>query len=220
MVKEKIKHVFSQRISVLLLLSVFAFGLFLSCNKIVFRTVKCRDFEFHDELKWYAGNVGDVITLSNQKNETKEFIIRDKYLFHVTKYISDTGCGCHDGWGILLSTDIDSISMYSQSKYVENKPANRYDNFYIKYNDKISGFITKDKSIMSNYIVENKMFTQVMVFEYSYTENNEFKKIVIAPEIGVIELTETNGNVWINTDLEKKMSIDINTFEYSESTCE
>jgi hypothetical protein len=43
---------------------------------------------------------------------------------------------------------------------------------------------------------------------------------VIAPEIGIIELTEVNGSIWKNTNLETKLSIDINTFEYSERTCE
>jgi len=47
-----------------------------------------------------------------------------------------------------------------------------------------------------------------------------FKKIVIAPELGVVELTETNGTIWKNTNLETKLNIDITSFEYSEQACE
>ena len=203
----------------LLLISITLLLLF-SCNRIIFREVNCRDFEFQDDLKWYAGNVGDTITLSNKTSDTIKFVIRDKYLIHRKKYVSDTGCGCFDRWGILLSVDKDTISMYSDSKYVENNSANRYDCFYIKYNDILSGFITEDKMIVENYAIENKIFAQVLIFEYAHTEKNQFKKIVIAPEIGIIELIATNGDVWRNTDLETKLNIDISSFEYSENICE
>jgi len=198
---------------------IILIGFFHSCG-LFFTEVKCRNFEFQDELKWYAGNVGDVITLSNKDNETKEFIIKDKYIHHRIKYISDTGCGCHDWWGMLLSTGNDTINMYSHSRYVYDKPATKYDYFYIKYNNKLSGFVTEDKLIETNYTIENKTFAQVLIFEYSHSENNQFIKVVIAPEIGIVELTETNGNVWKNIDLETVLSIDMNSFEYSETTCE
>jgi hypothetical protein len=181
--------------------------------------VNCRNFEFQDELRWYAGNIGDTITLSNGDIETKKFVIRDKYLLHRTKYVSDTGCGCHDRWGMLLSADKDTISMFSDSQYVEKNAANRYDSFYLVYNGKLSGFITEDKSIITNYSIENKIFAQVIIFEYSHSENNQFKKIIIAPEIGVIELFATNGEIWRNVDLETKLNIDISSFIYSENTC-
>ena len=119
MEKEKLKKVFKSRISVLSLIFIVV-GLFHSCGKIIFREVKCREFEFQDELKWYAGNVGDLITLSNKENLTKEFVIRDKFILHTKKYTSDTGCGCRDIWGLLLSTEKDTIIMNSESVYVEN----------------------------------------------------------------------------------------------------
>ena len=199
---------------------VIILGVCHSCGTIIFREVKCRDFEFQDDLKWYPGNVGNVISLSNKDNETKEFIIKDKYIIHTKKYTSDTGCGCHDIWGILLSTSNDTIIMNSESVYVENNKAKKYDYFFIKNNNKGSGFINEDKSIVTNYSIGNITFSQVLIFEYSHTENNQFKKIVIAPEIGVVELTETNGNIWKNMNLETKLNIDIVSFEYSEKTCE
>ena len=205
---------------ILLLSGIFLTGFFPSCGVLMFREVKCRDFEFKEELKWFAGNVGDVLTFKNNHNETKEFVVAEKYIFHRTKYTTDTGCDCHDQWAILLTAGNDSISMFGDSQYIEAKSAKRSDSFYIKFNNKISGFITEDKSIATNYKVDNTTFAQVLIFEYAYTENNMFKKIVIAPEIGPVELIETNGNAWINTRLETKLNIDIHSFEYSENTCE
>ena len=192
---------------------------FHSCG-LIFREVKCRNFEFHDELKWFAGSADDVITFSNKENETKEFKIVKKYIDHRIKYISDTGCGCHDWWGVLLSAGNDTIDMYSHSRYVETNPAAKYDYFIIKYNNKLSVFTSENKSIVANYTIENKMFAQVLIIEYSHTETNQFKKIVIAPEIGIIELTETNGNVWKKIDIETKLKIDLSSFEYRETTCD
>jgi len=195
-------------------------GFFNSCGKLMFREVKCRAFEFQDELKWYPGTVGEVIILSNKDNETKEFIVEDKYIIHTQKYTSDTGCGCHDIWGMVLSTSTDTIVMNSESIYIEDHAAKKYDYFHIKYKNKLSGFINEDKSIVTNFTMDSITFHQVMIFEYSHTETNQFKKVVIAPEIGVVELTETNGNVWRNTDLKTKLNTNMNSFEYSEKICE
>jgi len=209
------------KISISIICIIITLWALHSCGVLLFREVKCRDFEFQDELKWFAGNVGNVITLSNNRgNETKEFIIRDKYILHRIKYTSDTGCDCHDRWGILLSSGNDTISMYSDSKYIETNPSNRYDYLFIKYNNNLSSFTDEDKSIVTNYTIDNITFSQVLIFEYSHDENNQFKKVVIAPEIGIIELTETNGNIWTNTNLETKLSIDMSSFEYSEYVCE
>ena len=208
------------KISLSILCIVIILGIFHACGTIIFREIKCRDFEFQEDLKWFAGNVGDVITLSTNGNETKKFIIEDKYIIHTKKYTSDSGCGCHDIWGIVLSSANDTIIMNGESVYVEKNTARKYNSFFIKYNNKASGFIDEDKSIVTNYTLNNITFAQVLIFKYSHTENNQFKKIAIAPELGVVELTETNGNIWHNTDLATKLNINISSFEYSERTCE
>ena len=203
----------------LLIICVIMLEVFYSCGKLFWREIKCRDFEFQDDLKWFAGNIGEIITLSNKENETKEFIIRDKYIYHRTKYISDTGCSCHDIWGILLSTEKDTIGMYSHSSYIEKNKSEKYDYFYIRLNNQLSVFKSENKSIIENYSIGDKPFVQVLIFEFQ-DENNPIKKVVVAPEIGVIEITETNGSVWKNTDLETKLNIDISSFDYSENICD
>ena len=200
-----------------LIICVIMLGVIHSCGLLFWREIKCRDFEFQDELKWYPGNVGEVITFSNEENEMKEFVIREKYISHRAKYYSDTGCDCLDLWVIMLSSGSDTIRMYGNSFYIEKQKATRHDYFYVRYNNKLSRF--KDGSIVSNYAIENKTFAQVMIFEHPHTENNQFKKVVIAPEIGIIELIEANGNIWRNIDLETKLNIEMNSFKYSETTC-
>ena len=204
---------------IICLIILLILGQFYSCG-LIFRDVNCRDFEFHDELKWFPGNIGDALTLTNETGETIDFIIRDKYILHRTKYISDTGCGCHDRWGILMSAGNDTISMYSDSKYIEKNTADRYDSFFVRYNNKWSAFYTENKSIATNYSIYNVTFDQVLIFDYSQTQNNQLKKVVIAPEIGVAELIDANGNIWRNKDLETKLNINISSFDYSENTCE
>ena len=216
--KEKIKKLFILRIVALPAICIFIFGVFYSCGVLIFREINCRNFEFQEELKWYAGNINDVITFSDQENKTKEFVIDEKYLFHTTKYYSDTGCDCYDWWGISLVSGNDTLSMYGESNYIEKNSAKRRDYFYVKYNDVVSG--SRDKSIETNYNIENKTFAQVLIYDYSRTESSQLKKIVIAPEIGIIELFEANGTIWRNTDLETKLNIDVNSFDYREGACE
>ena len=195
------------------------FVLFHSCIS-VFREVTCRDFEFEEELKWYSGVVGDAVTFINNENETKTFVIVDKYLHHQTKYISDTGCSCYDLWGITLAVGNDTIMMYGRSKYLEKNLADKYILFFIKYKEQGTAFWNEYQSIVSNYTVENSTFTQVMIFEYLYDYKNMFTKVVIAPEIGVVELMEADGTVWINADLKTKLNIGISSFAYIEDSCE
>ena len=68
--------------TILSLIGIFV--LFHSCIS-VFREVTCRDFEFEEELKWYPGVVGDAVTFISNQDETKTFVIVDKYLQHRTK---------------------------------------------------------------------------------------------------------------------------------------
>ncbi|MDR1698464.1 MAG: hypothetical protein LBR75_01385 [Prevotellaceae bacterium] len=205
------------RISAMLLIAT----LFLSsCGELMFREINCRSFEFQDDLKWYAGNVGDVITLSNQANETKEFIIEDKVIFHTKKYTSDTGCGCYDRWGMQLIGSKDTITMYSESVYIEKNAAESSNYFLITFNNVFSGYFDENRSIVSNYTIESNTFAQVLIFDYLPAANKQFNKIVIAPEIGVVQLIEANGNIWTNTDLNRKLNIDMNSFKYNENTCE
>jgi len=213
MKKEKTRKLFT-----LCIICMFIFGFFHSCGVLMFRKINCRNFEFQEELKWYAGDIFDVMTFSDQENNIKKFVINDKYLFHTTRYYSDTGCDCYNLWGILLVSGSDTLSMYSESSYIEKRTAKRRDSFYAKYNNIASG--SRDRSIETNYAIENKTFAQVLIYDYSHTESSQLKKIVIAPEIGIMELFEVNGTIWRNMDLETKLNIDISSFDYRERACE
>ena len=80
MKKEKTKKIILRMVA-LPIICMFIFGVFYSCGVLMFREINCRNFEFQEELKWYAGNINDIITFSDQVNKTKEFVINEKYLF-------------------------------------------------------------------------------------------------------------------------------------------
>lgn len=202
-------------------LIIMATGLILqSCGTLIFQEIVCRDFENKDDLNWYAGNIGDTISFVNANNQTMNFTVKDKYILHRTKYISDTGCGCHDMWGILLTSNTDTISMYSHAKYVYDNKANRYDRLNVEIDRELASFITEDKSIIGGFEIDTVKFEKVIKFEYNHIKEKQFKCVYIAENIGIIQMERVNGEIWRNKNLTKLLNSDFDSFIYEETTCE
>lgn len=195
-------------------------GMLKSCGVLMFVEIECRDFENHDDLKIYAGNIGDSIAFVNSNNQTMKFNIDHKYIYHRTKYVSDTGCGCNDMWGIMLVSNSDTISMHSDAKYVYDNKANRYDRANIEIDGALASFFTEDKSIVNNFVIDTVKFDKLIKFEYNHTGNMRFKRVYIAENIGIVQMERVNGEIWINKNLTEHLNTDYKSFLYEESTCE
>lgn len=208
------------RITILLPITILITSLLYSCSEVIFRDVNCRDFENNNDLKWFSGKKGEILTFNKSDGTTVSFNIVDKYIFHRTKYISDTGCGCHDMWGMMMTNENDTISMYSQAKYVEDNDANLYDNLYIKIDGELSGFITEDKLLVPEFSIDTLNFNNIIKFSFNHNGNKKFNTIYIAPEIGIIQMNRNDGEIWINQNLTEIQSTSFDSFEYSENTCE
>lgn len=205
---------------VILLIIISTTIILQSCGVLMFQKIDCRGFENKDDLKWFAGKIGDTITFVKPDNTSISFIVNDKYILHRTKYISDTGCGCHDMWGILLTSNSDTISMYSQSKYVYDNKANRYDRLYVEIDKELASFTTENKSIIDDFEIDTVKFEKVIKFEFNHIKEKQFKRVYIAENIGIIQMERVNGEVWKNKDLTKVLNTDFNSFIYEETTCD
>ena len=205
----------------IIVLITFLILIFQSCGILFYRKIECREFENIEDLRWFPGKIADTITFYKQDNTIVKFEISDKYILHMKQYISDTGCGCFDRWGILLTNKKDTISMFSDAKYVYNNKPNRYDKFYIKTNNILSGFITEDKDTLEFISINGNKIYNITKFRYDHTDSLKFKSVYIAKDIGIVKLERVNGEIWINKDLMKKDTsyTNISSFDFSEQYC-
>ena len=213
-------NVYLKRIIGSLLNICFLAILFISCDFFPFHNVTCREFAYHDALKWYPGYIGDTITFVKQDHTKVDFIIKKKYIYHITDYTSDSGCGCYDCYGMTIMHAKDTIDMFGEASYVNDNDAIRGSYIYAKVDGNMSGFITEDASKISSYTIDSITFTNVLRYKYSHSESSKFKEIYFAENIGIIKMVRNNGEIWINNNLTQKLNTDFDTFSYNEEKCE
>lgn len=190
-----------------------------ACNKIIFRDIDCRDFSNQENLKYFGGIIGDTVTFKKPDDNLAKFVIKEKYLVHRTGYTSDTGCGCHDTWGLLMTSGTDTISLFNGVTYVEDNDANKYNKLFVKIDEKLSVFITEDISTV-DLSIDTIDFANVIKYNYEFPDNLNFNTVYMAKNYGIIQMKRQNGEIWTNVNLTDELNTNINTFDYSENTCE
>jgi hypothetical protein len=191
-----------------------------TCKKIIFREIDCRAFTLTEEYYWNSVNNGDSIVFINSSNKRNKFIVVDKRISHRKKYTSDTGCGCLDESSMLMTNNSDSIWFKNELRYVEDQAGKRYQDVVIVLNGKQSGFYETHMTTNQTYSIDSLTFTNVRKFEYAYTDNSKVKTMYFAKNLGIIRFEEVNGEVWTNENLSDLSTTSIETFTYSENTCE
>lgn len=206
-----------------LLIGFFAAaGLFFSCKKIVFREVECRDFQIRGEHYWFPLHDEDsVVFINSSTNARKKYTVVDKRISHRTKYTSDTGCGCLDYSGMLLTSGTDSLWFSNELRYVEDKEGNYYEDIVFVINGKKSGFYETSRTHLDTYTLNSISFSDVEFFECKECEVDlSVKKLYRVKNIGIISFELFNGEVWINENLTKTGITTMDSFEYTENTCD
>ncbi len=205
---------------------LFAFfivaGLFISCDKIIFREIKCKDFQIKGENYWFPLNVGDSVVFVNSTTSIrKKYTILDKRISHRTKYTSDAGCGCLDKSGMLLTSGSDSLWFNNELKYVEDNEGNYYEDIIFVINGKQSGFYETSRTKLDNYTLNSVNFSDVEFFECKDCKVElSVKKLYRVKNIGIISFELVNGEYWINENFTKTGLTTKDSFEYSENTCD
>lgn len=195
----------------LLLLLTLVVALF-ACRKLIHRDVKCRDFNQSFELKHYAGSIGDTLVFKNGQGDSIRFTISDKYINHRTTYVSDTGCGCYDQWGISYKSESDTLNFWTDEKYVEQNEAKRYYTAAISVHGIISGFITEDVTDIGDFSVGGFSYANARKYEYGHTQATQIKRLILVPGYGVVYMKRVDGMEWIYQKPEEPLQHSISTF--------
>jgi hypothetical protein len=190
------------------------------CKKVIFRDIDCRTFTLTEEYYWNPIDNGDSVVFINSLNERNKFIVIDKRISHRTKYTSDTGCGCLDESSLLMTNNSDSIWFKNELRYVEDQTGNRYEDIVFILNAKQSVFYETHLTKGVTYSIDSLTFTNVKKFEYNYTDNSNVKSVYMVKNLGIIRFELVNGEMWTNENLTEYKTTTIETFTYSENTCD
>jgi hypothetical protein len=171
----------------LLLVTGILFGL-MSCRE------NCSSFDMKN-LYWTPYQEDDVIELYSQENDsTIEILIESVIVEHKTHVTFGTKCG-HCGDDQILIRSSDDFKFNVEIFLSGGKIANQY------YRINNSHF--SDYTEIKNYLFENKEYDLVRVFENGVS-NGEFKKLIIAKDVGIIGLIDVSDNYWV---LKSKMKL-------------
>lgn len=194
--------------------------LFSACKEAIFREVPCRAFAEQEDLQWMVGNKKDTLSFLTSNKTLHHFTVAAKDIIHRKKYVSDSGCGCNDIWEVLYTEGTDSLVVVFFTKYVENKPATKYEDVAAVFNHTTSYFNETKRTVLSNYTIDSTSFTEVYQYANTYTGANQVKAIYLIKHVGIAQMEMTNGDIWTNTRLNTKKTVDKSSFDYQENTCQ
>lgn len=194
--------------------------LLITCGKVVWREIECREFSLKGEHYWFPLNIGDSVSFTNSSNLQKTFIVKDKYISHRTKYISDTGCGCYDLTEMLLISGNDSIWFNNHLVYIEDREGTYREDMFFVIDGVQSGFYETHRTIIDSYEIDSISFNNVERFDYDYSESENIVSVYRVKNLGIIRFIKKNGEVWTNDNLTEFKENTIDSFNYSENTCE
>ncbi len=167
--------------------------------------VDCPEFD-NDLMQWFPYEEGSSITLVNRNSDVEiELKIDRVEIRHTTHYMSNKKCGtCEDYVEINGTNDDLNISIYLNENSLDAE-------YYLV---KRAGF--SDYIFFGSYIVDNKEYLDVKVFENAIT-NLDYTKLVIAKGFGIIELVDDNNESWI---LKQESGEPIPTVEIKNISCD
>jgi hypothetical protein len=192
--------------------------LLCGCSNFIFRDIDC--FDISNELKLFPGSVGNTLTLKNATGSSLLFTIIKKVAEHISGYISDTGCSCHDYWRVDLQTDDFTFTFATTLQYIENNEGTRLEDLVIKVGSNEQMFTVGNREYHESYDFAGTQVQKVIEYKKTGASADEFSKIYLAKEIGLVRLVKGNGDTWTNTQLTPNLESGTDTWDYTEFLCE
>ena len=196
-------------------LTLIAF-LFTSCGYLFLKEIECREFKT-DHVKLFPGMPGDTITFVSADSLQKHFVVREKFIKHTKKYITDTGCSCRDLMQMLYTSGSDSIWSRYEENYIYDQPDQTYFEIFFVIDGVKSGFngVHMDSAFVgrsgSNYGRQRK-------FRSTDGAKNAIAECLLAENVGLLEFRNGEGKTWTRRDAQNQRT-DIESFVYDEGAC-
>ena len=151
-------------------------------------TVTCPEFD-EGVFSWMPYQKNDIIELYSQSNNSSiTTIIESAEITHTTSYEKGKDCGhCDDEISIIGSNF--GIYIRLESGKINYQTYRVGDTYFGDWDGNYS------YSEFTNFSFEGNTYDAVRVFEK--TNSHQFKKLIIAKDIGIIGLVDIDDNTWV-----------------------
>ena len=207
-----------------LVINLLAFGALIalnSCGALFFIETDCREFEFNVENYWFTDSIGTEITYTDSLDNEKSFIVKDRQVFHTSKYYTDTGCGCSDVSLLQLRNENDTISLWKDSFYQYDNDADLSQYIHISFGDTLVSFSHSDIIDEKSIVIDSTQIENCIIFQKKLDDVSNNLEIVLSENQGIIKMIDYRGNIWTIKNLNNSPnSLTLDDFEYFEEVCE
>jgi hypothetical protein len=205
-----------RKLIILFLIPLLILG--IGCGALFWRDAECYDIS--GDLKLFPGNVQDSIVLSGKNGNKTILKIIKKIAEHITGYITDTGCSCHDYWRVDICGNDISFVFATELQYIERTEGTRYEDLVIKNSSGETHFTEVNKKTYNNFNFDGITVQNVIEYRIISTSPTGFSTVYLAKNIGIVRLITGNGDILTNTNLTTSTNSGIGTWEYTASKCE
>ena len=190
------------------------------CGKLINVEEDCRDFSFQGEEYWFPENIDSNVIFKDSDNNEKVFKVIKKKSTHVSKYFTDTGCGCNDYSNMILTSDTDTIYLKRLSKYIYDNEAETIEDIVFMFNRDHSIFFETALIGFENITINNIQVNNCRVYERDYSQGRRINKVIFAKGIGIVRYIMQDGKFWTNSSLVITEENKLDSFNYTENICE
>lgn len=186
-----------------------------SCGVLIWREIECRQVEVDYENYFFPLDNGEnVVFIVN--GEERVFTIEDQFIDHTKAYFSDTGCDCADQSVQLITDGKDSIWFDQISYYIEKNPATTAQKVVFNIEDEWFGFNEANLEYKDQVDVNGITINDVQIYS---SDKQDLTKVIIAKGIGIVKMEFSNGDVWINKNLNEIGKFKFSRFRFKEVVC-
>ena len=206
-----------------LLINIIVCIIFLfieSCGRWFWIEQDCREFYFHGEEFWFPETKDAKVVFMNTSGQEKTFTVIKKKSSHVSKYITDTGCGCKDYSNMILIDNNDTIYLMRLSTYVYDNDAETFEDIVFMFNRDHSIFFETEFSGFESFKIDSITYDSVRVYKQDYDEGRRINEIYFVKGIGILRFIMQSGEVWTNRNISIRDINNLDSFDYEEKVCE
>jgi hypothetical protein len=204
---------------VLILITTCAIAL-AGCGKLWNREIDCNIYAVSDETFWFPDPVGSQFMFKGSSGDSIVFLKLDNYIWHTTGYTTDTGCGCNDRSGQLLTAGNDSLWFNTEMSYIENNIPQRYETIGVVLNGHKSVFTTTELLSIDSIQIGGQVFSNIKKYELEATSDSLAPKmIILGQDKGILRIVLQNGMLLESNPINAS-SVRISDFNYSEGWCD
>lgn len=171
-------------------------------------------------MYWFPFPNGHQFAVKNSAGDSLVFSKVDNYIWHTSGYTTDTGCGCSDRSGQLLTVGNDSIWFNTEMNYIENNLPQRIETIGLVWQGRRTVFTEGERTDKDSLHIQNLVVNDIRKYDLpASTDSLAPRTIYTGLHAGLLRIVLQNGNVW-EASTPIVCAVAVSDFNYNEGWCD